>query len=189
MVTVFQTRKDMVLHLIPKNGHIAEIGIFKGEFSDYLYKTLTPKEFVLIDLFEGETSSGDHDGNNVSSTNLYSQYARLSEWAKTQNGIHIEKGDSSTILSKYPDHFFDMIYIDGDHSYEGVKKDLEQAIKKVKKGSYIMGHDYEMNMNKAHTWYDSSPVKRAVNEFCSTYSQTISARGEDGCVSYAICVS
>lgn len=188
MVTIFETRNEMVNHLIPKNGTIAEIGIFKGEFSSFLYETLTPKEFVLIDLFEGEASSGDHDGNNVSYTNLYSQYARLSEWAKTQTGIHIEKGDSSIILSTYPDQFFDMVYIDGDHSYEGVKKDLEQAIKKVKKGGYIMGHDYEMNMNKAKHYYTFG-VRQAVDEFCNTYSQRLSAKGGDGCVSYAIRVT
>jgi hypothetical protein len=78
-----------------------------------------------------------------------------------------------------------MIYIDGDHSYEGCKKDLEIAYKKCKSGGYIMGHDYEMNMKKATREYFFG-VKRAVDEFCQVYKQSICAKGLDGCVSYAI---
>ena len=48
-----------------------------------------------------------------------------------------------------------------------------------------MGHDYEMNMNKAKTVY-SFGVRKAVDEFCNTYKQTIYAKALDGCVSYAI---
>lgn len=48
-----------------------------------------------------------------------------------------------------------------------------------------MGHDYEMNMNKAHNTYDFG-VKRAVDEFCMTYNQTILSKALDGCVSYCM---
>jgi len=188
MINIFETRNDMIINLISKNARIAEIGVFKGAFSKFLYEILDPTEFVLIDIFEGEMSSGDQDGNNLETTDLSIEYNQLSEWAKSKDAVHLKKGDSSTILSTYPDHYFDMIYIDGDHSYEGVKKDLEQAIKKVKKNGYIMGHDYEMNMNKAEHYYIFG-VRQAVDEFCKTYSQTISAKGGDGCVSYAICLS
>jgi cephalosporin hydroxylase len=78
-----------------------------------------------------------------------------------------------------------MIYIDADHSYEGCKRDLNISFKKVKSGGYIMGHDYEMNMNKAQKEY-SFGVKQAVDEFCISYNQRICAKGFDGCVSYAI---
>ena len=78
--------------------------------------------------------------------------------------------------------------MDGDHSYEGVKKDLEQAILKVKKGGWIMGHDYEMNMIKAQNTHIFG-VKQAVDEFCIKYNQKIIAKGNDGCVSYGIQIS
>jgi hypothetical protein len=62
---------------------------------------------------------------------------------------------------------------------------LKIEYKKIKKGGWIMGHDYEMNMNKAKTVY-SFGVRKAVDEFCNTYKQTIYAKALDGCVSYAI---
>ena len=38
-----------------------------------------------------------------------------------------------TFINKFEDNSIDAIYIDGDHSYEGVKNDLELYYPKVKK--------------------------------------------------------
>ena len=184
MAYIFETRERMVRFCVPSNSIIGEVGVFKGEFAKFLH-SLNPQKLILFDLFQGDTASGDQDGNNVQYANLDDEYKNISNWALTQQNIVLEKGDSSLMLFNYPNEFFDMIYLDGDHSYEGVRKDLEQAILKVKKGGWIMGHDYEMNMAKAKTRW-SFGVSRAVNEFCQNYKQTIFAKGNDGCVSFAI---
>ena len=38
--------------------------------------------------------------------------------------------------------YFDWIYIDGNHTYEYVKQDLEGYRPKVKPGGYMAGDDY-----------------------------------------------
>lgn len=50
----------------------------------------------------------------------------------------------------------DFIYIDGDHSYEGAKRDIVMGFEKVKKGGLVSGHDY----NNIHPG-----VIKAVDEF------------------------
>jgi hypothetical protein len=184
----FDTRETMVNDLIPKNGIYCEIGIFKGEFADQLTKILNPTELHMLDLFDGITCSGNVDGNNVVHTNMKDEYTRLLTLSHTIPCIKIHAGDSSIVLKTFPDNYFDMIYIDGDHSYNGVKKDITVAFNKIKNGGYIMGHDYEMNMAKARNVYDFG-VKRAVDEFCATNGQTVCAKGYDGCVSFAIHIS
>ena len=47
---VFDNRKSMVSELVEQGGVYGEIGVFKGEFSNYLLN-LIPKELVLFDLF------------------------------------------------------------------------------------------------------------------------------------------
>ena len=37
---------------------------------------------------------------------------------------------------------YDWIYVDGDHGYEGVKRDLDNALKCIRVGGFIMGDDY-----------------------------------------------
>ena len=182
----FENRIDMVMELVPVNGIYGEIGVFKGEFSKELCK-LNPTKLCLFDLFEGNCGSGDVDGNNFTNTNMNTSYNNLKNWKEYESVIELYKGDSSTQLSTFSDNYFDMLYIDGDHSYQGCKKDLLVAMRKVKKNgsSWIMGHDYEMNMEKAKTNY-SFGVKQAVDELCNEFNLSIYAKGMDGCVSYAI---
>lgn len=178
---LFPTRNDMVASLVPKGGMYAEIGVFAGTFSRYLLTVLAPSRLYLLDLFDGNMGSGDQDGNNFSQVNLSTVYNALA----ADSRFTVLKGDSSTRLSELPDSSLDMVYIDGDHGYEGCMRDLRVAFAKVKADGWIMGHDYEMNMTKARTMYTFG-VKQAVDEFCQTFNQTISAKGLDGCVSYAI---
>ena len=182
----------MMDELVPKNGIYAEIGVLAGEFSKDIYLYLSPKKLVLIDFFTGMCGSGDQDGNNFREYNLDHEYIKLTNFINDINSstttIEAIKGNSSTILSNYDSNIFDMIYIDGDHSYEGVLKDLEVSYDKIKNNGWIMGHDYEINKNKTNNNYNFG-IKKAVDEFCIKYNQTIYAKAMDGCVSFAICVS
>lgn len=179
----FDTRLDMLRYLLPPKAVIAEIGVHQGIFAQQLF-CLMPQLLVLIDPFEGIVPSGNQDGNNVVYADLDKVYQHLSTTIGPLNNIRLHRGYSQDILPMYPP-IFDCVYIDGDHSYEGVKRDLEIAWAKTKPGGYICGHDYEMNNTKTARVYDFG-VKKAVDEFCGTHQVFICAKGLDGCVSYAI---
>ena len=57
----------------------------------------------------------------------------------------------------------DLIYIDGDHSYQGVAKNLEQAARKIKEDGWIVCNNYAVYSPLEGVKYG---VCRAVNEFC-----------------------
>jgi predicted O-methyltransferase YrrM len=57
------------------------------------------------------------------------------------------KMTSEEFFEFMPDDFFDFIYIDGCHKYEFVKKDIENSLKKLKRGGILAGHDFT---NEAH---------------------------------------
>jgi hypothetical protein len=182
---IYDTRIDMMMALVPKGGVMAEIGVFQGTFSKDLLALLSPSRLYLMDLFQGPCMSGNQDGNHVISCDMDQSYVQLQEFAKGHPEVTVVKGDSSTVLRTFPDNTFDMIYIDGDHSYQGCKKDLEAAYKVLKPNGWLMGHDYDVNMKKANTAWKFG-VRQAVDEFLVTYKQTIHAKGDDGCVSFAI---
>lgn len=164
--------------MVIKNLKIAEIGVFKGEFSKFIFDEIDPKELHLIDIFEGQMCSGDKDGNNIVWTDLDVEYQNLKEYFSDFDNVYLHKGFSFDVLSKFNDDYFDIIYIDGDHSYEGVKKDLKISYKKIKKDGLICGHDYTDVMFRS--------VVMAVDEFCEEMNLKIEYLTEDGCPSFVI---
>lgn len=57
----------------------------------------------------------------------------------------------------------DFVFIDADHSYEGVTRDIMAWKDKVKAGGWLCGHDYE-NTDGLH-----ADVKRAVTDAAERY--------------------
>lgn len=186
----FDTRNEMMRYVCNqlKNPKIVEIGTFRGEFLDYMATHCKYESIDAVDVFDGITCSGDADGNNVVHYDTRLSFLQLCEKYKPMPNIRINKADSKTFLQSQNNDTFDIIYIDGDHSYTGVKSDLFHAYAKIKHKGYIMGHDYEMNMRKAHTVY-SFGVKQAVDEFCVQFNQKICTKALDGCVSFCIQVN
>lgn len=70
----------------------------------------------------------------------------------------LKLGDSSTLMSELNEKF-DYIYIDGDHTYEGVKKDLEQAPRLLAKNGQLICDDYG----------NAESIRIAVDEFCKEF--------------------
>ena len=184
---IFDNRNDMIKYYCNKitNPKILEIGVFRGEFLEYIVNNCNIYLIDGIDIFTGICCSGDADGNNLHYYNVENSYLELIEKYKNVFNVSIYKADSVRFLKSKEDNYYDIIYIDADHSYDSVKSDLMNAFNKVKNNGYIMGHDYEMNMVKAQTFYNFG-VQRAVDEFCTTYSQKILAKAYDGCVSFCI---
>ena len=189
---IFDTRDEMIAS-IPKGGLMAELGVFKGEFSVKIDEICQPDELILIDSWTGERLySGNVDGNHRNGVRQYytgEELYYLTEMnIKECRGIVTMLKANTDVLKAFTDNIFDMIYVDADHSYKGVLNDLINAYHKIKNGGYIMGHDYEHNMHKTNNSY-SFGVKQAVDEFCREYNQEISMKGMDGCVSYGIKIS
>lgn len=128
-----------LLEKLPKNGIAAEVGVFRGHFSKEICKKNQPKDLHLIDAtfhyFE------DFD---------------------TNTNIIRKEGMSWELLGQYDDNYFDWIYIDADHSYNGVKRDIEIASKKVRSGGYLVFDDFSYGaLRNGHKF----GVHNAVSEF------------------------
>ena len=118
-----------------------EIGTCRGE-SAYLLLEKCPnlKKLYTIDPF---TEFEDWNGT-VPADVLEKQKAiaidNLKEWGGRIELVFLK---SENAASQFEDNSMDFIYIDGDHSYDGVKKDLTLYYPKLKKGGYLCGHDFD----------------------------------------------
>lgn len=180
----YDTRLEMLKALVPPNSIICEIGVWKGQFAEQLL-SLKPRQLFLVDPFVGKVSSGDEHGNDVEDAYLPVEYLILYQRYRSHPSVTLLRGYSHELLPHFTTQLFDVMYIDGDHSYQGVKTDLALARQLVKRGGLICGHDYEMNPAKTKNNYNFG-VKQAVDEFCQQHGLKVCAKGMDGQVSYAI---
>jgi hypothetical protein len=183
----FQTRKQMLHYFIKPGTIMLEIGVFEGEFANEILEA-NPQSLFLVDCWDFASPtcvSGNVDGNYVKSIQAKDAYEKVKEKYKDDKRVYVIRDFSQNVHKCFQESSLHLVYIDGDHSYKGVKRDLELYYPKVVNGGWICGHDYEINRNKAHHIYDFG-VKQAVDEFCAEKNLRISYKALDGCVSFAI---
>lgn len=143
---VLQSRTTL-LDRLAKGGVIAEIGAGTGAFSNMLLEHCAPSMLHLFDV-NGDT--------------LTNAGVRGALGAQTPR-VKLHFGDTHSSFAKFPDRFFDMIYINGDHDYDAVQRDIAMAAPKIKLDGAMVLHAYT-------TWSAVSMyhcgVARAVHEFC-----------------------
>ncbi len=132
------SRDDMIKNM-PHRARVAEVGVEHGHFSRHILSATDPTELHLIDL----------------------DFSTLDPKLQKDPRVSIHRGFSHEVLATFPDASFDWIYIDADHSYEGVRKDTVVAAKKVRPGGFLVFNDFA----HADPYLGAYGVHRAVVEF------------------------
>ncbi len=128
---------------------VTEVGVFKAKNSELILKNLNVKKIYLIDPYK-KYKEYKNDGyyNKLNRAEKDSE-RRMKKYGKK---IEFIKKYSTNAIKDIP--LCDFIYLDGNHSYEYVKKDIEIYSKKLSDKGIIAGHDIRLN-----------GVKKAVEEF------------------------
>jgi len=138
----YQAMKQYAQEVYRKKGDtldILEIGSYKGK-STVVWSQACSSRIVAIEPFCGppevpELAGVSTEQDFLNNTKQYCDQIRL-----------IKK--YSNDLSIYDDllnQTFDIIFIDGDHSYGAVVNDVKLALQHVTKNGLIMLHDYWVN--------------------------------------------
>lgn len=163
-----QNREELLTR-IPTGGVCVEIGVFKGDFSAKILSIARPKTLYLVDPFEGRVISGDENGDNRQFANLPEEYQRLKELYENDKRVSIQPVTSQLFFELVCPEV-DFVYVDGDHTYNAVRQDLQNAWEHLKVGGYLAGHDY-------HSSHEFIAVKKAVDEFCGERGVTLEVTG------------
>jgi len=148
---------------------VCEIGVFQSQNFGRMMEH-NPQVIVGVDAW---TECGIPSKNDSGFTQevLDEQYAHFLDLMKTRPSVQLCKQWSHEAVVNFPDEYFDLIYIDADHTYEGCKQDLEDWWPKVKSGMFFTGDDYSRYRAK-HTGVVFGVVE-AVNEFAKKVGEPI----------------
>jgi hypothetical protein len=130
-------------HIIDrKDLTIIEIGVESGKNAFCMLNYLDIKELILIDPFieygdmlgDGVLAAKDGIRCKDEAFKLLEPYESKITWILDL---------SENVASQIKDNSIDVCYVDGNHRFEYVKKDLELYWPKIKVGGYLSGHDYK----------------------------------------------
>jgi Methyltransferase domain len=168
----YQTKKRLsrrwLLAKMPKNAVCAEIGVYTGRFSQRIVDFTRPARLHLIDpwryqpseAYEKSYFGAEVAGGQESMERRYNHVTSMFSSEISAGSIVVHRAESGKAAAEFKDHYFDWIYVDGNHLYEFVRDDLYLFLPKIRPGGYICGDDY----HDRRTWFEGG-VKRAVDEF------------------------
>lgn len=132
-----------------------EIGSHMGEGLQMLAATHLFNKIHVIEPFKGE------EAFNTDFKWTWEEVRQ--EWDLNtrhfKDIIQLHEAFSYEVVDKFFDNSINLVYIDGDHSYEAVKRDIELYLPKIRNRGILSGHDY-------HTTWPG--VMKAVNETLGT---------------------
>lgn len=119
---------------------IVEIGSFKGCSTTWLAMAGVRNNFkglIAIDLFTGTPSWKE-------TMDTYDIFMKRMTQNNLINFVKPNRGDSKEIIKTW-DHKnkISILHIDGDHSYDGIKADMDNYIPFVVEGGIIIIDDYD----------------------------------------------
>lgn len=121
--------------------NICEVGVRNGTNFDYLIKH-KPDLAIAVDAWLDDGTIGNNDMCYPQDV-MNKQYEGFKERMKDKPFVEIIRGYSSNAVKQFTDNFFDFVYIDANHTFEGCYRDIFDWYRKVKSGGTIAGHDFE----------------------------------------------
>lgn len=143
----------------------AEIGVWRGRMSEALLSR-SDLSLYMIDNWEGLPELA-HLGYGASQQPSNKVLAiQRTDFAKDRR--HVLQSSSVDAANDIEDGSLDFVFIDADHSYEGVSADIKAWRQKVRRGGLLCGHDYNNKNIK-----EGVEVKQAVDEAVREHNFTL----------------
>lgn len=162
--------RRFIFDIVPNGAICAEIGVYRGDFSRKILAFAKPEQLHLIDPWKFEPSpkyraslyGGTTGKDQAAMDAIYQSVIRRFDEEIRWGRVKIHRMPSSDACKEFRPGFFKWVYIDGNHTYDYVKQDLEGFTPLVEVGGLLIGDDYG---NKG--WWDDG-VTKAVSEFVTT---------------------
>jgi predicted O-methyltransferase YrrM len=127
---------------------VVELGVWKGHSVTFLANQIKKLGFngkiYAVDLW-GDSYQWTEPKNKKLKSQvpvLYDIYTEVKKRGGVMDMITDLKGMSWEMAEKFEDGTVDFVFIDADHKYESVVKDIKAWLPKMREGGIISGHDY-----------------------------------------------
>lgn len=139
---MYKDRLELIRHLFPKGGKIAEIGVEIGSFSYQLLTECSPTQLLLIDSWRFIPGEYELDPTDAPDRVQEQRYKKVVAGVGKDARVSIMRMLSEEAARVIEDESLDAVYLDADHTENGITQDINLWWPKVKRGGIFAGHDY-----------------------------------------------
>jgi hypothetical protein len=159
MLLIFSER-DGLIECLPKGGKAVELGVYRGDWSAKLMSTVGFDELWLVDSWEMKKEElnpfPDHPAHlagleqafkefykgETTSAALEAGFIEVQQKFGQNPKVKILRKRTFEVVKLMADGFFDMIYVDANHQYEFVLRDLIEFAAKLRPGGVMILNDF-----------------------------------------------
>ena len=146
------SERECLRDVCPPDARVLEIGSWMGATAGWLCQERPDIYLLAIDNFAGGAFAGSAWASNAR------RFPNMRLWVGTAQQWKAE-------CSMPP---FDVVLVDGDHSYAGCYKDLQTSAEVVKPGGVVAIHDYGVECLPG--------IAQATGEVCDNWDRIILER-------------
>jgi predicted O-methyltransferase YrrM len=146
-MTPAQQRASEICKRAPEGAQIVEVGVLIGALSRAILQARADVRLAMVDNWLPMelqpaayiATNDDHAKHDRARAELhYGEARKVAE--RYRERARICRGDSVDVARSFAS--VDLVFLDADHSFEGVTADLAAWEATVKPGGWIGGHDY-----------------------------------------------
>lgn len=125
----------------PDGSRFVEVGSWKGKSAAFMgVEIINSGKDIKLDCVDIWIDV-DEPHVQITGDDLYAAFIKNTEPVKSV--VSSVRSDSREAAKQFEDASLDFVFLDGDHSYDGLKADIEAWLPKMKPNNSIFGgHDY-----------------------------------------------
>jgi Methyltransferase domain len=137
---------DLIGRVARPGCRMAEVGSWMGLGSTQTFLAslaqVPDSTLICVDTWRGAPSC-DHDRGMADEHDIFGIFRKNAFGADGGARLVPVVSDSAAAATLMRDGWFDLVFIDADHSYDSVKADIAAWLPKVRPGGILCGHDCE----------------------------------------------
>lgn len=158
--------KDLIKNICPEHSLGVEVGVDKGHSARAILELKNVDKVYLVDPYDFNISceSERKKRRKLRRSKRHFSKAREKIWpflCRRYEFMLMKSEEASNLINEK----LDFVFIDGNHSYEFVMKDLNSWFGKLKSRSLFFGHDWTDESMKEEEEDPFPGVRKAVTEF------------------------